>query len=190
MWNYLNFFDAKRWDELNERVKQEIERILLFQKQYYTASAWQCESPIEQLLWIHLLSQFEDIVSGFRDFDKDADIRFFPQKEVEYEGNKYRIDIASEVDFMGKTYRFAIECDGHEFHEKTKEQAFRDKKRQRDLTALGYHVIRFTGSEIWHNPSKAAHEVTKLINKITGYDDLLQKDIEETLANYYRNTFM
>ena len=179
MRNYWSFSNTKRWDELDERVKQEIEKMLLFQKRYYTASAWQCESPIEQLLWIRLLSEFEKIVSDFRSFDKDADIRLFPQKEVECRKNKYRIDIAIEVDFMGKTYRFAIECDGHEFHEKTKEQALRDKKRQRDLTALGYHVIRFTGSEIWHKPSEAAWEAIHLIEEVTGYGDCLRKLVEE-----------
>lgn len=174
-------FHLKGWDELDERVKQEIEKMLLIRKGYYITSALNCESPIEQLLLLHLLELREH--NHFKDFDSDAYVMILPQKEVEYEGNKYRIDIAIEIKFMGKTHLFAIECDGYEFHEKTKEQALRDKKRQRDLTALGYHVIRFTGSEIWREPFKAAHEVNKLINKITGYDDLLQKVIEEDLAN-------
>lgn len=41
-----------------------------------------------------------------------------------------------------------IECDGHDFHEKTKEQAAKDKKRDRELQKLGYPVFRYTGSEI------------------------------------------
>ena len=44
----------------------------------------------------------------------------------------------------------AVECDGHEFHEKTKQQAARDKARDRD---------RFTGSEIWKDPGACADEV-------------------------------
>ncbi|UYL93794.1 putative endonuclease [Geobacillus phage vB_GthS_NIIg9.7] len=181
MLDYWIRLHLKGWDELDERVKQEIEKMLLIRKGYYITSALNCESPIEQLLLLHLLGLREH--NHFKDFDSDAYVMILPQKEVEYEGNKYRIDIAIEIKFMNKTHLFAIECDGHEFHEKTKEQALRDKKRQRDLTALGYHVIRFTGSEIWHKPSKAAHEVIKLIDKITGYDDLLQKVIEEDLAN-------
>lgn len=42
-----------------------------------------------------------------------------------------------------------VECDGHDFHEKTKEQAQHDKKRDRELQRLGYKVYRFTGSEIF-----------------------------------------
>lgn len=45
-----------------------------------------------------------------------------------------------------------IECDGHEFHERTKEQAARDKARDRELQSRGFKVFRFTGSEIWADP--------------------------------------
>jgi hypothetical protein len=51
-----------------------------------------------------------------------------------------------------------VECDGHEFHEKTKEQARRDKSRDRQLQANGLPVYRFTGSEIYANPMTCAIE--------------------------------
>lgn len=52
-----------------------------------------------------------------------------------------------------------VECDGHEFHEKTKQQVARDKARDRALQTEGYRVFRFTGSEIWRNPIACAAEV-------------------------------
>lgn len=52
-----------------------------------------------------------------------------------------------------------VECDGHEFHERTKQQAAHDKKRDRALQRLGYPVLRFTGSEIWKSPTRAAVEL-------------------------------
>lgn len=55
--------------------------------------------------------------------------------------------------------RVAIECDGHDFHEKTKQQAARDKRRDRELTFLGMPVLRFTGSEIWAGPTACARPV-------------------------------
>ena len=33
-----------------------------------------------------------------------------------------------------------MECDGHDFHERTKEQASSDKKRDRSLQAAGFLV--------------------------------------------------
>lgn len=56
-------------------------------------------------------------------------------------------------------FSIIIECDGHEFHEKTKQQAARDKKRDRFFAAAGYTVLRFTGSEIWRDPLGCANEV-------------------------------
>ena len=55
-----------------------------------------------------------------------------------------------------------IECDGHDFHEKTKEQVARDKKRDRKFVAAGLTIIRFSGSEIWANPLKCTWEVFAL----------------------------
>lgn len=43
----------------------------------------------------------------------------------------------------------AVECDGHDFHERTKKQAARDRARDRALLAAGIPSMRFTGSEIW-----------------------------------------
>jgi very-short-patch-repair endonuclease len=52
-----------------------------------------------------------------------------------------------------------VECDGHEFHERTKEQAAHDKRRDRYLAAEGYRVLRFAGSEVYADPHTAAREV-------------------------------
>lgn len=49
-----------------------------------------------------------------------------------------------------------IECDGHDFHERTKEQAARDKSRDRDLLMAGLPVLRYTGSEVYQRPFECA----------------------------------
>jgi len=54
------------------------------------------------------------------------------------------------------TAYFAIECDGHDFHEKTTQQAQRDKARDRHFQTAGLHIFRFTGSEIWSDPFSVA----------------------------------
>lgn len=51
-----------------------------------------------------------------------------------------------------------VECDGHEFHERTKEQAAKDRSRDRDLLASGIPVMRFTGAEIFAAPFGCAIE--------------------------------
>lgn len=53
----------------------------------------------------------------------------------------------------------AIECDGHDFHERTKEQASRDKRRDREILTAGFPVLRFTGSEIYRDAVACANQV-------------------------------
>jgi hypothetical protein len=52
----------------------------------------------------------------------------------------------------GVRYRVAVELDGHDFHERTKEQARRDKQRDRVLQTAGWIVLRFAGSEVFADP--------------------------------------
>lgn len=62
--------------------------------------------------------------------------------------------------------RLVVEIDGHNFHERTKEQAKRDRSRDRYMTTEGYTVFRFTGSEVHNNPYDVAHEIEEYFAKI------------------------
>ena len=56
-----------------------------------------------------------------------------------------------------------VECDGHDYHERTKEQAAHDKKRDRFMVARGYRVFRYTGSEIYKDAVRCADEVLDIL---------------------------
>lgn len=73
----------------------------------------------------------------------------------------WRVDFAIAMgrEHMGHPKWLIVECDGHDFHEKTKEQAARDKARDRDLVARGFQVFHFTGSELYRGPIKCVEEV-------------------------------
>jgi very-short-patch-repair endonuclease len=73
--------------------------------------------------------------------------------------DKYRVDFVIRHLFgLSGRAGIVIECDGHDFHEKTKKQAAKDKARDRDLQQMGYRVFRYTGSEIWKDPIDCANE--------------------------------
>lgn len=55
----------------------------------------------------------------------------------------------------GRTY-LVVECDGHDFHERTKEQAEKDRSRDRRLQDAGYRIYRFTGREIYREARECA----------------------------------
>ncbi len=77
---------------------------------------------------------------------------------------QYRVDFSIVSLGMG---RLVIECDGHDFHEKTKEQAARDKRRDRFLQQSGYRVLRFTGSEIYRDAHACVQEVRDTLDSMT-----------------------
>jgi len=124
-------------------------------------------SPIEHRLWEQICASLSDTPRAHVDvpageaFDRLRSIttRFGLVATRQLPWGRYIIDIAILVKMDSEFLYVAIECDGHEFHERTKEQAARDKSRDRALAADGVIVLRFTGSEIWHNTWECSEEV-------------------------------
>ena len=58
-----------------------------------------------------------------------------------------------------------VEVDGHQFHQKTKEQVARDKKRDRHLVRDFGKLITFTGSEVYANPNACAEEIVAILRR-------------------------
>ncbi|WP_426596321.1 endonuclease domain-containing protein [Pectobacterium brasiliense] len=79
------------------------------------------------------------------------DLHLYPQYKV----GKYR------VDFALPDKKIAIELDGHDYH-KTKFQRTNDAKRDRWLYGEGWHVLRFTGSEIHRDIESCIDEICNL----------------------------
>ncbi|MFD1066657.1 endonuclease domain-containing protein [Oceanobacillus locisalsi] len=182
MVNRLDLYVQKQLDLFNDlpsKVKTEIERSLMYKKSGLTGFVSRCDSPIEQLLGVHLMEVEQHLYMELPTLKNFKSLHTIPQKEIETDGGKYRLDFLIECAMHDKTYNFAIECDGHNFHEKTKEQAAKDKSRERSLMKEGIIMMRFTGSEIWKDPSKCAAEVIKIISKTVGLDDYIQKLIDE-----------
>ena len=139
---------------------------------YYLQRLALCESPIEEMFLAALVPSVmaHEIPLGFAYWPIAFEI--YAQHEV----GPYRADFAliynrAKTGFMRAclsempgTVRFIIECDGHDFHEKTKQQAARDKARDRYLTANGWHVLRFTGSEIHADALECAREVLSAVD--------------------------
>jgi very-short-patch-repair endonuclease len=82
-----------------------------------------------------------------------------PQQRV----GRYRADFVIAFRFFGAEIDILVECDGHDFHEKTALQAARDKRRDRYFTRLGYRILHFTGAEISKSAVECAEEVLALV---------------------------
>lgn len=124
-----------------------------------------CESPIEQVMlpalyWEFICSQVER-----RPGSRYAVI---PQFALAAGTHVYRLDFLVTLAVDGTEQRVAVECDGHEFHERTKEQAKEDRSRDRAIQRTGMRIFRFTGSEIVSDPYKCAKEVVQTLLIMAG----------------------
>ena len=75
--------------------------------------------------------------------DKAIVAQVVPQKEVLYDGRKYRIDYG----LIGSQLNIAVELDGFEFHGNRYAFSY-DRLRQNDLHAAGWTVLRFSYDSI------------------------------------------
>lgn len=140
----------------------------------FTWGAERCESPIERIL----LARFVHPHTRQNWDVRMCDVLIPPSGSIEHvqpppiEGfylwpqikiGPHRVDFVFAAVTAGKEISYSIiECDGHDFHEKTKEQAQRDKARDRYLTGRGFRVLRFTGSEIYRDPEAVWDEIIKI----------------------------
>jgi hypothetical protein len=128
--------------------------------QYMWMQARGVSSPIEQLflIAINLVAEFNYIDINQVDSFSDAndDLLIIPQWSV----GKYRVDFAIRRHPIDKVV--CIELDGHDFHDRNEPQRRYEKARDRFLTAAGYSVLHFTGSEIVKDPCAAALEAVNL----------------------------
>jgi very-short-patch-repair endonuclease len=130
------------------------------------------QSPIEEILCASMLSEalLQCSMVTFQGNDDGLDfgnsgpdfIRIKPQYQI----GKYKVDFYLEYydRFDSFNKKLIVECDGHEFHEKTKEQAQHDKRRDRFLQGVA-PVFRFTGSEIVKEPHDCAYQIIDFLMK-------------------------
>ena len=144
-----------------ERVQKTIWDFCMYHLNNWLTYVDSCESPIEQMMVLPLLEASQDT----KKLPYVRKVIFGSQVNISVSKQRlYRVDFLISVELIDNSiYPFIIECDGHDFHEKTKEQAAKDKKRDRELMALGYRVIRFTGSEIYDDPFMRVQEAKEII---------------------------
>jgi very-short-patch-repair endonuclease len=134
------------------------------------------ESHIERrlfgsLIWMKIDQSgypLADYLDGPEDYivpsPEGSHLKFYITSQ--YKIGNYRADFLVWVGYGDKFRGVVVECDGHDFHEKTKEQAARDKSRDRAILESGYSVMRFTGSEIFKDPDACAKQVQKVMQDI------------------------
>jgi very-short-patch-repair endonuclease len=117
------------------------------------------ESPIETL-FVAAFMLVMQLESAGRDWDGATVFSFgvapsgkYFSGVQQYCWQNYRVDFAL---FASCNPAVFVECDGFEFHERTADQAERDRARDRAVQTAGIVALRFTGREIWRDPVACA----------------------------------
>jgi very-short-patch-repair endonuclease len=150
------------WDilkNLEDGTRKEIDIMLTSELLGCLDLIKDCESPIERLLGVSIYNSQE----YWRSLVDDGMLAIDPQMDIICGKKTYRVDFQISAIVKGKERILVVECDGHNFHEKTKEQAIRDRQRERNLIKHGYIVVRFTGSEIFNNLYKCVREIKEIL---------------------------
>ena len=118
-----------------------------------------CQSPLEQKLFVAL-----------KEHGIDSEL----QLRIRKDGTTYPKDIPVEretiltlPDFYVRTKKnnICIYADGHTYHERTENQALRDRNIDRELQNLGFICLRFTGKEIRENIESVINTIIKAIDQ-------------------------
>lgn len=156
-------------------LEDEVQGFMFYYDNFFETDI---ESPIEAKLIAELLvarfpySDFDidgcntlsTRLYGAESFSKSGRVFIIPQHEIA----GCRVDVALYVgDNVGGWIALAIECDGHDFHARTKEQARRDRARDRAITAAGFVPIRFTGSELYRDAASCVLEIMEIVQQKT-----------------------
>lgn len=165
-----------KWDDQTlKNIDQQMDQAMdaglrRYRRMIASYFAVMCESPIEVVLGsvlfltanIEMPPTIRTKLMILRE-DKSPSKRLDTQIELvpQHVWNNYRIDFAV---FSDLSYPIFIECDGHDFHERTKEQAARDREKDRTVQAAGIPILRFTGSEIFRQPVTCAGTVLHFIS--------------------------
>lgn len=111
-------------------------------------------SPIEKITYLQIAKMF-NLYGMYH-------LAVATQKEI----GSFKVDFEITYEFNKEQYKkIVIECDGHEFHEKTKEQSSKDKKRDRELQKLGYTILRYSGSDIVNNPFQITKDLVEILGQ-------------------------
>lgn len=112
-----------------------------------------CESPLERDLFLALKKVGIHPVLQRR-INKDGTFYEFPEK-IDFDN----ILTIPNVYLENEGLKICIYADGHTYHERTENQALRDRNIDRELQRLGFKVLRYTGNEIRKNVSLVVENI-------------------------------
>lgn len=144
-------------DELERVVDMLAERVAGEVRDHLRAATGKWESPIEHavaLAW--RANQWSDYVATGHPKDDLQE-----QVTVRANGRSYRVDFIY-ADAKARI-KLVVETDGHEFHERTREQVEHRNTRDANLQSDGWFVLHFSGRQVMANPHECVCNIDDAI---------------------------
>jgi very-short-patch-repair endonuclease len=160
--------DTRRWADRIMASSVEAETESLEYGIWFLLDRGICESPIEAALAL-AIQTYDRLYLGVPSRLLIATLEtvsHYPADQrlliAQFKFQNYRIDWV----WREAPFQIFIECDGHDFHERTKEQAARDRQKDRAIQQAGIPIFRFTGSEIYADPIGCASQLLDVVSEL------------------------
>ncbi|WP_298393725.1 endonuclease domain-containing protein [Flavobacterium sp.] len=123
------------------------------------------QSPLERKLFIELKKTYINFQTQ-QGLNYNGDFISMEGKSYDNENNNFK-NVLTIVDFYiyKGDIKLCVYTDGHTYHERTEEQAQRDRNIDRKLQELGFKVLRYTGKEVNENIDKIISDIKRWIKE-------------------------
>lgn len=150
-------------------------------RQTFEEACSACESPIEDALLYELAvmnGNVFSLVSAKSLDDLKNEVMASPRGTwcvaPQVRVGRYRCDFCVAA-FHGTHFEiYALECDGHAYHNLNEQQRSRDRKRDAQLKTAGVNVVRFTGRRLHREVELVSAEVLDLIGHDSGVEEVVE----------------
>jgi very-short-patch-repair endonuclease len=151
--NYaVNVVAVKLWGLVGSPIEFILDLAIF--KKLDEQPGWKC--------WVYSVDEYRQVVVEQTDTEP-ALFALVPQLPINEVGD---VDLGVFIPSISKRRPVVIvECDGHEFHERTPEQASNDRRRDRRLQRYRIPPLRFTGTDIVRASEEYAREIVNFIGE-------------------------
>lgn len=123
------------------------------------------QSPLERKLFLALNKEYVRFESQYPLNWKGENISIAGKSYNNPKNNFKEVLTVADFYIEKRDVKLCVYTDGHTYHERTEEQAQRDKRIDRKLQELGFKVLRYTGKDVNENTDTIVAEIKKWIEK-------------------------
>jgi very-short-patch-repair endonuclease len=134
-----------------------------------------CESPLEAVFLEALVDTWgidETLClgGGVRVGKSDESDGMWLGVTPQFDFGPYRLDFLVTLHTPGQSVTIVCECDGRTYHDRTAQQGFRDRARDRFVQCAGIPVFRYSGEEIRADAAVCAKQVLEALRAMLERD--------------------